>query len=307
MAAVSQKSDDESLTPMEQFPKLQTIVDQWTHCADCNQANPKWAEISRGILICLQCSGVHRQLGTHISKVRSLTLDKWTQTMVDNMCANDTEFNRVWEYHVDPAFMKPTSKTKRSVRSKYIKAKYRQSMFHEDNHKRLAPKFASAEYDESEDEKDAEEDAASGPKKRRKSTVGMVAYTGVIKIHCISAKQLPKADLLSDSDPYVVFSNRNGQAIRSKTVDNNNDPVWNQHLILSVNEHEPITITIFDEDDHSSDDLLCSATLDIARKCKEGEEVKFQQYAMNVEERWQKQKKKSTLTFSVIYEKMDAQ
>lgn len=57
MAAVSTKSED-ALTPMEQFPKLEQIVDQWTQCADCNQTDPKWAEISRGILICLQCSGV---------------------------------------------------------------------------------------------------------------------------------------------------------------------------------------------------------------------------------------------------------
>ncbi len=40
-------------------------------------AEPEWASINLGILICLECSGVHRSLGTHISKVRSLTLDKW--------------------------------------------------------------------------------------------------------------------------------------------------------------------------------------------------------------------------------------
>merc|ERR1712130_494719 len=206
----------------------------------------------------------------------------WTQKMVDNMFSSNTEFNRIWEYHVDPTFMKPTAKTKRSFRSKYIKAKYRQTLFHEDNHKRLDPVFASEDYDESEEEKDSDQDDAnkSGKKHKRRSTVGMVEYTGVIQIHVVSAKDLPKADLLSDSDPYVVFSNRNGQTVRSKTIDNNNNPKWNQHLILSVNEHEPITITIFDEDDHSSDDLLCSATLDVALKCKVGEEVKFENYPM---------------------------
>merc|ERR1711879_1042780 len=103
------------------------------------------------------------------------------------------------------------------------------------------------------------------------------------------------------------FANRNGQTVRSKTIDNNNDPTWNQHLILSVNEHEPITITIFDEDDHTADDLLCSTTLDIGLKCKVGEEVKFENYPMNVDNTWKKQKKKSTFTFAVTYDKMDAQ
>lgn len=39
--------------------------------------DPDWASINLGIVVCKECSGVHRSLGTHISKVRSLTLDKW--------------------------------------------------------------------------------------------------------------------------------------------------------------------------------------------------------------------------------------
>lgn len=46
-------------------------------CADCGTADPEWASISLGILVCIQCSGVHRSLGVHISKVRSLRLDYW--------------------------------------------------------------------------------------------------------------------------------------------------------------------------------------------------------------------------------------
>lgn len=46
-------------------------------CFDCGTIDPQWASISNGVIICIQCSGVHRSLGTNFSKVRSLTLDKW--------------------------------------------------------------------------------------------------------------------------------------------------------------------------------------------------------------------------------------
>ena len=48
MAAEEEK---ESKTPLELFPKLSETVNQWTQCADCDDPNPKWAEINRGILI----------------------------------------------------------------------------------------------------------------------------------------------------------------------------------------------------------------------------------------------------------------
>ena len=40
-------------------------------------ADPDWASINLGVLICIECSGVHRKLGSHISRVRSLDLDEW--------------------------------------------------------------------------------------------------------------------------------------------------------------------------------------------------------------------------------------
>lgn len=54
-------------------------------CADCDQGNPQWASVTSGTLICLECSGIHRSLGVHISFVRSIAMDSWTEKQLSAM------------------------------------------------------------------------------------------------------------------------------------------------------------------------------------------------------------------------------
>ncbi|OCK82875.1 ArfGap-domain-containing protein [Lepidopterella palustris CBS 459.81] len=64
-------------------------------CADCGARNPGWASWSLGIFLCMRCAALHRKLGTHISKVKSLSMDSWNNEQVDNMKRmGNTESNR---------------------------------------------------------------------------------------------------------------------------------------------------------------------------------------------------------------------
>jgi len=43
-------------------------------CCDCATTAPEWVSINLGVMLCITCSGVHRSLGTHVSKVRTILL-----------------------------------------------------------------------------------------------------------------------------------------------------------------------------------------------------------------------------------------
>ncbi|XP_058818210.1 arf-GAP with coiled-coil, ANK repeat and PH domain-containing protein 2 [Topomyia yanbarensis] len=103
-----------------------------SRCCDCGNADPKWASINLGITLCIACSGVHRSLGVHYSKVRSLTLDMWEPEILRVMIelGNDV-INRVYEANCAKVnrFDRATDNCEISVREAWIKAKYIDRMF----------------------------------------------------------------------------------------------------------------------------------------------------------------------------------
>ncbi|VVT49929.1 uncharacterized protein SAPINGB_P002514 [Magnusiomyces paraingens] len=100
------------------------------YCADCGQQSKvEWISINLLVVLCIDCSGVHRSLGTHISKVRSLTLDtvSFTNDFIDLVkCVNNNLVNSIWEAKLP----KPKQTTKiienrvAFIREKYIEKKY---------------------------------------------------------------------------------------------------------------------------------------------------------------------------------------
>ncbi|XP_042851681.1 arf-GAP with GTPase, ANK repeat and PH domain-containing protein 1 isoform X3 [Panthera tigris] len=88
------------LTSQSEAMALQSIrnIRGNSHCVDCETQNPNWASLNLGALMCIECSGIHRNLGTHLSRVRSLDLDDWPIELIKVMSSIGNELaNSVWE------------------------------------------------------------------------------------------------------------------------------------------------------------------------------------------------------------------
>ena len=71
------------------------------YCADCKSNPPSWASINLGVLICIKCSSTHRELGTHISKIKSINLDVWPSDILEKFLKIDNKIsNDYWEHNL---------------------------------------------------------------------------------------------------------------------------------------------------------------------------------------------------------------
>jgi len=98
-------------------------------CADCKRNDPRWASWNLGIFICIRCSGVHRSMGTHISKVKSVDLDTWTPDQIENMKKwGNYKANLYWE-----ATLTDKDKFQENNFERWIRAKYEMKRFVKSN------------------------------------------------------------------------------------------------------------------------------------------------------------------------------
>ncbi|XP_057896291.1 stromal membrane-associated protein 2 [Melospiza georgiana] len=101
--------------------------DENKFCADCQAKGPRWASWNIGVFICIRCAGIHRNLGVHISRVKSVNLDQWTQEQIQ--CVQEMgngKANRLYEAYLPENFRRPqTDQAVESfIRDKYEKKKY---------------------------------------------------------------------------------------------------------------------------------------------------------------------------------------
>lgn len=234
-------------------------------CADCGAPDPKWASANIGVFICLKCCGVHRSLGTHISKVLSVTLDEWSDDEIDAMIevGGNSSANSIYEAFIPDGCSKPGPDAGHEERSKFIRSKYEAQEF-------LKP---SLRINSGPSRKNSLQSTLQSSSFSRKiidsfrsnssqKTEGMVEFIGLLKVKVIRGTNLAIRDMMT-SDPYVILT-LGQQTLQTTIIKSNLNPVWNEELMLSVpQQYGALQLQVFDHDTFSADDIMGEAEVDL--------------------------------------------
>ncbi|KAJ9190577.1 hypothetical protein P3X46_001764 [Hevea brasiliensis] len=271
--------------------KLEKLLSQSGNkiCADCGSPDPKWVSLSHGVFICIKCSGVHRSLGVHISKVLSIKLDEWTDEQVNDFIdlGGNTIANKKYEACIPDEYRKPTPDASIDERSEFIRRKYEHLQFLGTDEQIICtqrPRRTSSAHTSSSQEKQEKKqydkqatrhrignafrnswgrkDSEYKNSKKNTSMAAMVEFIGLIKVNVVRGTNLAVRDVVT-SDPYVILA-LGHQSVRTRVIKNNLNPVWNESLMLSIPEHiPPLKLLVYDKDTFTTDDFMGEAEIDI--------------------------------------------
>lgn len=88
---------------------------------------PRWASWNLGVFLCIRCAGIHRNLGVHISRVKSVNLDSWTpEQVVSLQQMGNSRARAVYEAQMPDGFRRPQTD---SALETFIRAKYEQKKY----------------------------------------------------------------------------------------------------------------------------------------------------------------------------------
>jgi stromal membrane-associated protein len=101
-------------------------------CFDCCALRPRWASTNLGIFICMRCAGIHRSLGVHISKVKSINMDKWEEDMIRSCetIGNGPVGKFKYEANLPAGYSKPKMNTEDREVDRQIRLKFESKLYY---------------------------------------------------------------------------------------------------------------------------------------------------------------------------------
>ncbi|CAN7132511.1 unnamed protein product, partial [Brassica rapa subsp. narinosa] len=176
-------------------------------CADCGAPDPKWASANIGVFICLKCCGVHRSLGTHVSKVLSVTLDEWSDEEVDSMIeiGGNASANSIYEAFIPDGSSKPGPDASHDHRMRFIRSKYEFQEFLKPSLRITSGKTSSSSYRSSSLSSNIIDSFRTTSSSQKPQLEGMVEFIGSLKVTLKKGTNLAIRDMMT-SDPYVVLT-----------------------------------------------------------------------------------------------------
>ncbi|KAL0277735.1 UNVERIFIED_CONTAM: hypothetical protein PYX00_004920 [Menopon gallinae] len=165
------------------------------YCVDCDAKGPRWASWNLGIFLCIRCAGIHRNLGVHISKVKSVNLDSWTpEQVVSLQQMGNSRARAVYEATLPDSWRRP--QTDSSLES-FIRAKYQHKKY-------IAKEWVQPPLPKVDWDKELDEEAERQKKRKKEKPVQTVV----------------KKPISETTVPALPKPNSSPKASRTKTTEN---------------------------------------------------------------------------------------
>ncbi|XP_067324044.1 stromal membrane-associated protein 1 isoform X3 [Anolis sagrei] len=157
------------------------------YCADCEAKGPRWASWNTGVFICIRCAGIHRNLGVHISRVKSVNLDQWTPEQIQCMQEmGNTKARLLYEANLPENFRRP--QTDQAVEF-FIRDKYEKKKYYDKNAVQATTPLRK---------EDQQLELKASPKKVQEPTVDLLGLDGPADSSITNGSTVTPAAILND-------------------------------------------------------------------------------------------------------------